>query len=163
MRRTVIDAWVMNASPIILYARAGRLDLIEQLASNIIVPDKVIAEIAAGKDMTANIGANWAAKYRIADIQVQATVEHWDIGIGESQVISLCLGTKRWSVLDDRMARRCAHAHNIPVIGSLGIVIRAKTKGIITKARPFIEKLKESGLYADDDLIARVLSAIGES
>jgi hypothetical protein len=34
----VIDAWVLNASPIILYARVKRLDIIEQLAPGIIVP-----------------------------------------------------------------------------------------------------------------------------
>jgi predicted nucleic acid-binding protein len=36
----VPEAWVVNASPVILYARIGRLDLIEALAPRVIIPPK---------------------------------------------------------------------------------------------------------------------------
>jgi hypothetical protein len=44
----VTDAWVINASPIILYGRIGRLDMIEYLAPSVIVPTAVIEEIRKG-------------------------------------------------------------------------------------------------------------------
>ena len=43
------EVWVANASPLILLGRIGQLDLMEHLASQIIVPDSVIAEIRAGE------------------------------------------------------------------------------------------------------------------
>ena len=87
------EAWVINASPIILYARIGRLDVIEQLAPKIFVPNKVIEEIRDGisKDISASMAVDWATRYGLQDIQVPTSVEHWDIGPGESQVISHCL------------------------------------------------------------------------
>ena len=131
------EAWVVNASPLILFSRIARLDLIERLAPAILIPNAVIEEVRAGqqKDPTATAALAWAAKYHIADVAVITSIEHWDLGSGESQVIAHCIGGSRWAVLDDRAARRCAAAHNVPVIGTLGIVLRSKQKRLIESAR----------------------------
>ena len=49
------EAWVVNASPLILFSRIGRLDLIERLAPAILIPNAVLEEVRAGqlKDRTA--------------------------------------------------------------------------------------------------------------
>jgi predicted nucleic acid-binding protein len=160
----VSDAWVINASPIILYARIGRLDVIERLAPRVIVPATVVEEIKAGirKDGTAKDAAAWALQYQQPDISIPSSVERWDLGQGESQVISFCLQGERWAVLDDRMARRCISAHGLTMIGSLGMILRARKLGLIDAARPWVYKLKDEGLYAEVSLIERVLSALGE-
>lgn len=58
------EAWVINASPLILLARVDRLDLIERFAPGTVVPDAVIAEIHAGrhKDSTAVKALGWPQK-----------------------------------------------------------------------------------------------------
>jgi predicted nucleic acid-binding protein len=146
----VLDTPVINASPIILYGRIGRLDVIERLAPRVIVPAAVIEEVQAGsqKDST--------------DIPIPSTVERWDLGSGESQVISFCLQGERWALLDDRMARRCISAHGLQMIGSLGMILRARKFGLIDAARPWVYKLKDEGMYVEVELIERSLSAIGE-
>jgi predicted nucleic acid-binding protein len=45
----VSEAWVVNASPLILFSRIARLDLIERLAPTILVPDAVIEEVRFGE------------------------------------------------------------------------------------------------------------------
>ena len=158
------DAWVIDASPIILYGRIGRLDLIERLAPRVIVPVTVIEEIQAGvqKDSTAKEAISWAVKYQRRDIAIPSTVERWDLGPGESQVISFCLQGERWAVLDDRMARRCVSAHGLQMIGSLGMILRAKRLGLIEAARLWVYKLREQGMFVGDELLERSLSAVGE-
>jgi predicted nucleic acid-binding protein len=63
----VSEAWVVNASPLILFSRISRLDLIERLAPAILIPNAVIEEVRAGqeKDPTATAALAWAAKYRV--------------------------------------------------------------------------------------------------
>lgn len=161
------EAWVVNASPIILYARIGRLDLIEALAPRVIIPQKVIEEIqhGASKDDTANDAVSWAMRYSHRNLSIPASVERWDLGPGESQVISVCMATLtprenqtadasqptsphsefRWAVLDDKMARRCVSAHELEMIGSLGIILRAKVKGLINSARPWGASIEGCG------------------
>jgi predicted nucleic acid-binding protein len=160
----VTDAWVINASPIILYGRIGRIDVIERLAPSVIVPTAVIEEIRKGvhKDNTAKQAITWAEQYKHPNIEIPSSIERWDLGQGESQVVSMSLQGKRWAVLDDRMARRCVNAHGLQMTGSLGIILRAKNSGIIKAARPWVYKLKDEGMYVDVDLVERVLSAIGE-
>jgi predicted nucleic acid-binding protein len=160
----VSEAWVVNASPLILFSRIARLDLIERLAPTILVPDGVIEEVRVGerKDRTAATAVEWAEKYRVADIAVATSIEHWDLGLGESQVIAHCIGGSRWAVLDDRAARRCAAAHNVPVIGTLGMVLRLKEKRLIESARPLVSELVAAGMFLDDDFVDGVLASVGE-
>ena len=158
------EAWVVNASPLILFSRIGRLDLIERLAPRILIPNAVIHEVRAGqdKDPTAATALKWAEQYRVDDVPVPASVEHWDLGAGESQVIAHCVGAARWSVLDDRAARRCAITHGVPVVGSLGVVLRSKKNGTIDQARPVVERLIAAGMFLNDDFVQHVLADAGE-
>jgi predicted nucleic acid-binding protein len=160
----VSEAWVVNASPLILFSRIGRLDLIERLAPAILIPNAVIEEVRAGqdKDRTASAALEWAEQYRIKNVTVGAGIEHWDLGSGESQVIAHSVGTSRWAVLDDRAARRCAEAHGISVIGSLGVVLRSRKNRLIDRARPLIEDLRRAGMFMDDEFFDRVLNTVGE-
>jgi predicted nucleic acid-binding protein len=91
-----------------------------------------------------------------------ATILAWDLGAGESQVIAHCLEKGRRAVLDDGNARACALSHSIPIIGTLGIVLRAKKQGLIPAARPVIEQVRTAGSFLDDELVEQALAQIGE-
>jgi len=160
----VSEAWAVNASPLILFARIGRLELLERLVPTRLIPNAVLEEVRAGqeKDRTAAVALEWAARYCVADVAVLASIKHWDLGPGESQVIAHSVGGSRWAVLDDRAARRCAMAHEVPVIGSLGVVLRSKKNRHIDRARPVIKELISAGMFLDDEFVNRVLESIGE-
>ena len=162
-----VDAWVINASPLILYSRIGRLDLIEGLAPAVAVPESVIEEVRGGmhkdKDHAAIQAIDWATRFRVPDLVLPTSVERWNLGPGESQVISHCLLGARWAVLDDQMARRCVHSLGLLMIGSLGIALRAKQFGLIEAARPIVERLVAEGMFAELNLINRALAAVGEA
>jgi predicted nucleic acid-binding protein len=65
-------------------------------------------------------------------------------------------------VLDDRAARRCAAAHDVQVIGTLGVVLRAKNRGQVESARPLVKKLVAAGMFIGDEFVEAVLAGIGE-
>lgn len=70
----------------------------------------------------------------------------WDLGQGESAVISFVLENPGfWAVIDDREARRCAMALHCRHTGTLGILVLAKRRGVIPSIREYIERLKEGG------------------
>jgi predicted nucleic acid-binding protein len=160
----VSEAWVVNASPLILLTRVNRLDLIERLAPGVAVPDAVITEVGAGlhKDSTASRAIAWAQAYRVQDLPLVASIEHWDLGAGESQVVAHCIGRPRWAVLLDLAARRCAAAHGIQTVGTLGIVLRAKAIQQIDAARPLVEALRAAGMFLDDRVMKDALAQVGE-
>ena len=65
-------------------------------------------------------------------------------------------------VIDDLEARRCAKVMGLSVIGTLGVVGRAKVSGHLARAAPVIERLRETGLYVSDELVQRILHEVGE-
>jgi predicted nucleic acid-binding protein len=65
-------------------------------------------------------------------------------------------------VLDDRAARRCAVAHAVPVIGTLGVVLRSKKNRLNDSARSVVEKLITAGMFLDHEFLEDVLASIGE-
>ncbi|HWO99226.1 MAG TPA: hypothetical protein VNL74_01185 [Methylococcus sp.] len=129
--------WVVNASPLILLGKIGRLDLLGSLAASLAVPQSVIREIGAGSESgaTAVATATWAQALAVADVPVPASVAHWDLGAGDSQVIAHCLAGDCVAVLDDGEARACAQSHGLPLIGTLGIILRARKQGLILAPR----------------------------
>lgn len=95
----VSDVWVLNASPVILLGKIGPLDLLESLAAKAVVPDAVFLEIQTGSGERQAVGGtvDWAAPRRAADVPIPLSIERWDLGVGESQVIAHCLMASRSS------------------------------------------------------------------
>jgi len=67
------------------------------------------------------------------------------------------------AILDDRRARALAVKNNIPVLGSLRVIVIAKDRGLITAARPALERLRGVGAYVTDELIDRSIALADES
>jgi len=160
----LLDAWIVNASPSIILGRIGRLELLDALSSKVGVPAAVIDEVRAGlaDDPGAAATLAWAGQYRLDDQPVPGAIGMWGLGAGESQVLSHCLGGSGLAILDDLAARRCAKAHQIPIMGTLGVILSAKRAGLIPLARPLVVQAIAAGLYLDARLVAGSLAAIGE-
>ncbi len=155
---------VINASPLILLGKLRHLQLLQALIQDLRVPAAVFSEIKAGegKDHSVHATLSWAEHKVVEDIPVPQAIMAWDIGAGESQVIAHCLMGNYRAILDDNKARACASSFSIPIIGTLGIIMRAKQQGLIPQARPLIENLCNSGSFLSDKLIQEVLHKLGE-
>jgi predicted nucleic acid-binding protein len=157
--------WVVNASPLILLGKIGNIDLLIGLTDSVIVPQSVADEVGAKSDGVPILEAlaqnprSCVVKNEIVSPDVLA----WDLGAGETQVVA---NAQRYGadrvVLDDLEARRCAKAMGLRIIGTLGVVARAKRTGRIGLAAPVIDRLRKTGLYVSEELVARILTEVGE-
>ena len=50
----------------------------------------------------------------------------------------------------------------VGVIGTLGLVARAKARRVIPLARPVLQELRASGLFLSDAIVERALREVGE-
>lgn len=66
------------------------------------------------------------------------------------------------AIIDDRAGRRCASALGIEVVGTLGLVLRAKRSGHLAEARPTLERLVASGMFLSRSVIDQALALVGE-
>lgn len=159
------DRIVINSSPLITLCKSDQEDLLPQVFSSIIVPAAVWQEItvslhsdsAAAKLPT----LNWAK--REDSTVVPPLIQAWDLGAGESEVLSFAFANPAYvAVLDDAAGRRCARSLNINSIGTVGLFILAKRRQVIAEVMPCIKKLRDAGLWLSDDLVEIVRQQAGE-
>lgn len=153
---------VINASPLIAFARMGALDIIGQLPFDFVCPQQVKDELdeGAARGYVA-IAPAWLRVMPLSSPMSPLILASLDSG--EAAVIQLALEQSVIQVcLDELKGRRAASAAGLRVIGSLGMIIRAKTLGLISEARPLIEKAMSEGIFYHPNLVQQVLNALGE-
>ena len=72
--------------------------------------------------------------------QVASKIRNWDLGEGECAVLARGYahpGTE--AIVDGLAAQRCATTLDIPIRGTLGLVLMAKQKGVVSAAGPILE------------------------
>ncbi len=159
------DRVVVNASPLIALFQSDQASLLPQLFSEILVPNGVREEVLRGHpDDPASQQlptALWAMQVEVAEIP--SIITAWNLGQGESEVLSLALSNPGCrAMLDDAAARRCARTIGVPTLGTGGAIVLAKRRGLIPSAADAIRKLRDTGLWLSDDLVALLLKQAGE-
>lgn len=154
---------VVNASPLVTLARIGMLDLLRLLGDRVVVPAQVADEIRTHSDEAARGLDEEAWLEEVSPVPMSDRIAAWDLGSGESAVLSWAIahpGTV--AVIDDYAARKCAEVVGVPVKGTLGLALLAKNRGRVSAARPVVEDLRGAGLYLSDEIVAKALALVGE-
>jgi len=154
---------IVDASPVIVLAKADRLDLITM--PEVLLPEQVAEEILAGPaDDPARraVEDGWCA--RTAPAPLPPRVLEWGLGTGESAVLALALEQPEATVvLDDAEARACARALGLPLIGTLGLVVRAHVEGRIDGAEAIVRDLRAAGLYVAEAVVSAALARLSDA
>jgi predicted nucleic acid-binding protein len=79
-------------------------------------------------------------------------------------VLALAVEQRATLLTDDNAVRLLAAANDIPVIGSIGILIRARLDGVIPALKPVLDQLVQGGFYLDPQGIVYrdALQRVGE-
>jgi hypothetical protein len=153
---------VVNTSPIISFGKMQAFDLIRELPFKFVCPPQVQAEISVGTSKGYPvIFPDWIKILPLKNPLSALVLANLDAG--EAAVIELALQENIAQVcLDEIKGRRAAMASGLNVVGSLGLLGKAKTLGIISELRPLIEKAQKAGIYYDKKLVENFLTQINE-
>ena len=97
---------------------------------------------------------------------IDPIVSAWDLGSGETAVISYARREPAYEVvIDDAAARACARALGLHVRGTLGLLILAKRTGLIERVTPLLDRMESVGLRVHPSLLreARDLAEEGDA
>jgi predicted nucleic acid-binding protein len=161
----LIDRVVVNASPLICLFKSGLEELFPALFKDVVVPEAVIKEVMAKGtvDLAAQtlVSNTWIR--RIGNVAIDSRVASWDLGEGENSVLSFALRNPGYfAVMDDREARRCAISLQCHCIGTLGMVLLAKKRGMISSVRETLGKIQNAGLWMSETLVNEICRNVGE-
>jgi len=151
MRKTIIS----DTSCFIILSNIGEMELLCKVYSEVVTTPEIAAEF--GEKLP-----DWVIVSEVKDTTRQQVLE-LQIGKGESSAIALALETPNSTViLDDYKARKVASSLNLPYIGTVGIIVKAKLLGIIPSIKPILDKMKATNFRLSEELERDALLAANE-
>lgn len=157
---------ISNATPLIAFARIQRLELLHQVIGTLVIPEEVANEIRGYHGgHYAKIDLKQEAWIAVQAVQSGAQVQLLlpTLDRGEAEVIALALEQHAQLVLlDELTGRKVAESLQLPVVGSVGILIRAKQMQLIPAVRPLLEQMVQRGVRYSQRFVTSILRQIGE-
>ena len=159
---------VADTGPLIALARIGRLGLLRRLYGRVVVPPAVHVELAidsnrpGAKVLAGVFAAGWIAVETVMDTSVRVELDQL-LGPGEAEAIALAgQEDTRFLLIDDARGRRTARARGIPVVGVVGVLLVAKSRGELAAVGPVLDRLSDAGYRLSPRLVAATLDRADE-
>jgi predicted nucleic acid-binding protein len=155
---------ICNTGPLIALSKIQRIDLLSDVFAEILIPQAVFTELEHGRKKGL-VGAVPASAKIIASNNPPNPVLVAQLDFGEASVIQLAVETPHSEILiDERRARRIATGvYALSVLGTGGLLLRAKKRGLITEIKPLLVGLRDEGYYLGDELVQGLLHAAAEA
>jgi uncharacterized protein len=159
---------VADTSVLINLCRVGQGDLFMSLFRQVVIPPEVRAEffeLVAFVPRFAGLSLPEGIREQAPSALLAAVRDAEGLDPGEAAALSLAVEIHADAVLvDERRGHEVALQLGLRTIGVLGILLRAKTAGIITRVGPVIDSLRrDAGFWISERLREEILRLSGES
>lgn len=149
------NAVITDTSCFILLDKIGAFPILKALYQNVITTPEIASEF--GKPLP-----DWIHIRSVENKELQYSYLE-KVDIGEASAIALAMEVvSPLLILDDLKGRKLASQLNLKYTGTLGVLILAKQKGVITLLKPYFEKVKETDFRIATVLLQRILEELGE-
>jgi predicted nucleic acid-binding protein len=155
---------VSNTTPIITLLTISKLELLQQIYGQIIIPKGVYEEIEQGKEKPFYTDLSKFEWITIKLIKDREPIKYLrDLDKGEAEVIVLANELQAdLVIIDERLGREFAEYFNLKVTGTIGVLLKAKELGFIEKIKPLINQMIDSGIWLNKKLIDKILNIANE-
>jgi predicted nucleic acid-binding protein len=159
---------VSNTSPLTNLAAIGQFDLLRRLYTQVAIAQGVWEELNAGgirwPGCVEVSQASWVEWHLVKNRDLVAVLRR-DLDRGEAETIALALQLDADLVLlDEKEGRHAAQRLGLQVVGVVGTLLEAKTKGAIPSVGIHLEALRqEAGFYVGPLLYQHALTLANET
>ncbi len=146
---------ITDTSCLIVLSRIGEMELLHKLYSPVVVTHTIEGEF--GEPLP-----EWIEVRGVSNTAYQKLLEA-TLDQGEASAIALAIEIPgALLVVDDLKARREVARLGLSMTGTLGILHKAKQKGIVPRLAPLLEKVEKSGFRISPAIIDEMLHRVGE-
>jgi len=148
---------ISNSSSLIALSEIGKLNLLNKIFGEVIIPNAVEKEVYGEKPPP-----KWI---KVSSVTQRLASHILESGLGPGESEAICLSKEIDAdilILDDLNARRVAEKLEINITGTLGILLLAKEKKLIKSIKPLMEELMKGGFRISDELYENMLDLAGE-
>lgn len=153
---------VVNTTPLIALAGIGKLELLQLLYDEVMIPDAVLNELESEPARSLVLKADWIQKKTITHPE-RKDLFRARLHSGEVEVMILAEEESAdLVIMDDNAAKKTAKFLGQNVTGTLGVLVKAKQRDLINEVSPLVQSLIDDGFYVDDKTKTMVLKSSGE-
>ena len=157
---------VSDTTPISELAKVDHLDLLPKLFGKVVIPQGVFDELQVGEHPAAKLVQNlsWLEVVTVDNQQlVRELQQSFKLDLGESEAIALAEEISASQLLiNERAARKVAMARKLPLIGTVGILLLAKRRGLLDSVKDVLDEMQAQGMRISDRLYVQVLTLAQE-
>lgn len=155
---------VADTSALVALAACEGLPLLDELFEEVRVPLAVFRECTVPGKVEADALEGYLATKVVAVDLGEFVIASTGLGQGELEAMALYkrLNADRL-LIDDGRARKVARLNSIEVIGSIGVLLLARARGLIPLVGPRLDAVRRSGIYLGDALVAEALRLAKEA
>lgn len=167
MRSKAGKAPLVSDTSLLLYlGRIEHLHLLPTLFEPVFVPEQVALELDVGRlirrDTVDPRSLDWITLVAVSQNEIEALPPN-RLGVGEQTVIAYAVARENLTVgLDDHQARRLAQDLGLPVVGTLGVLLRAKQVRAVSAVQPLLDAMQQEGFRLHPALYVEALRLAGE-
>jgi predicted nucleic acid-binding protein len=152
-----------NTTPFIALASIDQLQLLPQLFGSVHVAQSVIDECAeGGRILVPHLqDLNWVIA--LPDEITPELPVLFELDRGEKQTLLLALkhpGSR--VIIDERLGRNVAEYMGLQVTGTLSLLAKAKTTGLIPSFYRAAQDMRSQGIRYSEGLVQRIAQHLGE-
>jgi len=155
---------ICDTSPLIALSIVDGLGLLDTLFEEVLIPVAVFNELNTANKPQAQQITDWAQRKVVAATN-QQLIRSFSLllNMGESEAMALYFEKKAdFLLIDEKKGRKVAAYNKINVVGSLGILLMSKQKGLIPLVNPLLNRLQQSYIRISDELYSKTLELAGE-
>ena len=153
---------IADTGALISLGLVGKVDLIEKVFGDYYIANAVWEELLAYKNNAFDDDMLVELEKRVVKIRSKNhLLVIMDYGESESVILYDELGAD-YLLIDDNKARILAESFNVNCIGSVGLLFKAKEKGLLKELRPILLKLLENERFFSIKLLNMILFRAGE-
>jgi len=155
---------IADSSALVALSICQVLPQIESLFGQLCVPDSVYKEVTIKGKPEAKVLKRFlqtrVKSVNLEDYSIKNTV---NLGRGELEAIALYINlSAELLIIDDAKAKKAAYANGLEVMGSIGVLLLAKERGLIEEIKPMLDLLDASDIHLSSKVIAKALELSGE-
>ncbi len=149
---------ISNTTPILSLLKINKLDLLKELYKKVTVPNAVFQEIENGKEKQYYQDLSLLPWIEIAEIKNPESRAYFtDLDSGEAEVLILAKEQHAdLVIMDEIMGRKFAKQLELNLTGTIGILLKAKEKGLINSVSELLAELTKKGTWLNPKLISSI-------
>ncbi len=155
---------ISNTTPILSLLKINKLELLKDLYGKVIIPQAVFQEIEAGRDWVYYTDLSKLDWIEICPLKYPQALSYlFDLDRGEAEVLILAREISAdLVILDETLGRRYAQMLELTLTGTVGILLKAKEKGLIQSVKALLIELQGKGVWLSSALVNQVTGLTGE-